>query len=254
MRRPFLTAEWRNLFLATYAVPPELLQPRLPAGLELDHYQGQACVSLVAFQFCNTRVLGISWPGYRNFAELNLRCYVRQGSQRGVVFIREFVPARLVAWIARFLYNEPYRAAPLAAVAKEEPDSIRMEYQLPWGGRAHRIAVTGNKPAFLPTETSTEHFFKEHHWGFGKTRGGQALRYEVAHPVWEVFPIRSVDIDLDWASVYGPEWGFLAGSTPLSTVLAVGSAIQVYPHGRLTTPAGPDGGSSGSLSPSAGPQ
>src|SRR5688572_29057707 len=113
MPRPFLTARWTDLFLATYAVPPALLEPRLPPGLALDTRDGQAFVSLVAFQFLDTRVLGIPWPGYRHFAELNLRFYVRQGTERGVVFLREFVPQRFVAWVARWVYNEPYLAAPL---------------------------------------------------------------------------------------------------------------------------------------------
>ena len=99
MSRPFLTAEWRNLFLATYSVPPCLLQPRLPAGLELDTRDDCAFVSLVAFQFVNTRVLGVPWPGYRNFPELNLRFYVRHGGDRGVIFVREIVSERLVAWL-----------------------------------------------------------------------------------------------------------------------------------------------------------
>src|SRR6516225_5763311 len=111
--RPFLTARWTNLVLATYAVPPELLRPRLPLGLDLDLREGQAFVSLVAFDFRDTRVLGVPWPGYRNFPEINLRFYVRRGDERGVVFLREFVPKRLVAWLARLLYNEPYLAAPM---------------------------------------------------------------------------------------------------------------------------------------------
>ena len=57
----FLTARWSNLFLATYAVPEELLRPRLPEGLELDRPDGQCFVSLVAFDFLDTRVLGV--PG-----------------------------------------------------------------------------------------------------------------------------------------------------------------------------------------------
>src|SRR4051794_14135342 len=106
MARPFLNARWLNLFLATYAVPASLLERRLPPGLELDTRDGQAFASLVAFQYENTRVLGVPWPGYRNFAELNLRFYARRGGERGVVFLREFVPQRLVAWVARTVYNE----------------------------------------------------------------------------------------------------------------------------------------------------
>src|ERR1700724_1878896 len=106
MARAFLTARWSNLFLATYAVPPALLEKRLPPGLHLDTRDGNAFVSLVAFEFLDTRVLGVPWPGYRNFPELNLRYYVRRGPERGVVFLREFVGLHLVSWIARNVFNE----------------------------------------------------------------------------------------------------------------------------------------------------
>lgn len=71
--RSFLTAEWRNLFLATYPVSPSLLARWLPPGLALDLRDGSAFVSLVAFEFLHTRVFGIPWPGYRNFAEARFR-------------------------------------------------------------------------------------------------------------------------------------------------------------------------------------
>jgi uncharacterized protein YqjF (DUF2071 family) len=233
---PFLTAEWRNLFLATYAVPPALLEKRLPPGLELDTRDGSAFVSLVAFEFLNTRVLGIPWPGYRNFAELNLRFYVRHAGRRGVVFVREFVPQRLVAWMARVLYNEPYRAAPLTAARRDDDARRTMDYRLRFAGREHLISVTGSRSSYLPGESTNEHFFKEHHWGFGTTRRGRTLRYEVAHPVWEVFPVLSLHIDLDWAAVYGPEWDFLGKAAPYSTVFAVGSPVCVYPKGKPISP------------------
>jgi uncharacterized protein YqjF (DUF2071 family) len=233
MPRPFLTCEWRNLFLATYAVPPALLRPRLPPGLELDMRGGDAFVSLVAFEFRNTRVLGVPWPGYRDFPELNLRFYVRHNGERGVVFIREFVASRLVAWLARSIYNEPYRVASLTARCQDSAGSRSMEYRLRWDGREHVLSVAGDKPIFLPGESSDEHFFKEQRWGFGRTRSGQAIRYEVAHPPWQVFAVRSYHIDLDWASVYGPEWALLNKATPMSTVFADGSGVAVYPKGRL---------------------
>ncbi len=236
MGRPFLTAEWGNLFLATYAVPPALLEKRLPPGLELDTRDGSAFVSLVAFEFLHTRVLGVPWPCYRNFPELNLRFYVRRGGERGVVFVREFVPQRLVAWLARLLYNEPYRAAPLTSHRREDGASRTVEYRLHFGGREHLVTVTGALPSYLPAESSDEHFFKEEHWGFGTTRRGRTLRYEVAHPVWEVLRVLSCRIDLDWAAVYGPEWDFLGKAAPFSTVFAVGSPIQVYPKGKVVAP------------------
>jgi uncharacterized protein YqjF (DUF2071 family) len=229
MSRAFLTARWTNLFLATYAVPEELLKSRLPPGLELDLRDGQAFVSLVAFDFVDTRVLGIPWPGYRNFPELNLRFYVKHGNERGVVFIREYVGKRLVAWIARGIYNEPYRVAPMTSVVTEDSETITVEHRLTAAGRTNVLRVTGSKPAYCPEPSSVEHFFKEHHWWFNTDRRGRLVRYRVDHPVWEVYPVRDYLVDLDWASVYGPEWHFLQGVQPLSTILAAGSAIKVYP-------------------------
>src|SRR5262249_45011426 len=149
-----------------YAVPEALLRPHLPRGLELDLHDGKPHVSLVAFQFLDTRVLGVRWPGYRDFCELNLRCYVRCGTERGVVFLREFVPQRLTAWLARVIYNEPYRAAPLCGTLVEGVSTIAATYHLDRAGR-HTLRVVGRKPAARPAEDSLEHFFKEHYWGFG---------------------------------------------------------------------------------------
>ena len=89
MARPFLTAAWRHLILANYPVPADRLAPLLPPGVELDEWDGRHWCSLVAFQFTDTRVLGVSWPGFRRFPEWNLRFYVRYKGERGVVFARE---------------------------------------------------------------------------------------------------------------------------------------------------------------------
>jgi uncharacterized protein YqjF (DUF2071 family) len=231
----FLTARWTNLFLASYAVRQELLRPRLPPGLELDLRDGQAFVSLVAFDFLDTKVLGVPWPGYRNFPEINLRFYVRHGDERGVVFVREFVPLRLVAWLARTLYNEPYLATKMSSMVRETAEHITVEHQLVWNGRVNTLRVTGNKAAFRPDAASVEHYFKEPgQWGFNTSRAGQTVRYLVRHPVWETYPILDYDIDLDWERVYGPEWGFLREVRPYSTILAAGSHVAVYPKGSLT--------------------
>ena len=209
---PFLTARWSNLCLLTYAVPPELLAPRLPKGLELETRDGRAFVSLVAFDFLDTRVLGVPWPGYRDFAELNLRYYARRPGERGVIFLREIVQSRCVAGIARALYNEPYVTAPLTTTLTETECNLTASRELIWAGRTHTISVTGGKPGCYADEGCDTHYFKELRWGYGCDRRGRTIRYEVEHPVWETYPVESYTLDFDWASVYGPEWAFLANN------------------------------------------
>jgi hypothetical protein len=38
----FLTARWEDLVMANYAVPPEILLPYLPKGVELDLFRVEA--------------------------------------------------------------------------------------------------------------------------------------------------------------------------------------------------------------------
>jgi len=231
MPRSFLTTRWTNVCLFNYAVPSAFLEPLLPKGLVLDTRDGQAFVSLVAFNFEDTRVLGIPWPGYRNFPELNLRFYVRAGERRGVVFVREFVRERFTAWLARAIYNEPYVAAPLRHDIYERGDLVTAECELQCGGASHSLIMTGRRPTVRPPPDSLEHFFKEHQWGFGGDHKGRTICYEVVHPHWDVYPVVSHHVQLDWARVYGPEWAFLQGKPPASVVFAVGSEVAVRPKG-----------------------
>jgi uncharacterized protein YqjF (DUF2071 family) len=230
-RRNFLSARWCNLILANYAIPEGLLSPLVPPGCELDRRDGACWASLVGFQFLDTKVLGVGWPGFRNFPEWNLRFYVTHQGQRGVCFVREFVPSWLVATAARLIYNEPYRAARMSMHVKDEPERLTATYTVKWGGRVHSLRAVGAKPALRPPPDSTEHWFKEHSWGFGTSRRGKLIRYEVNHPEWDVYPVREFAADVDWAALYGPEWGAMQKADPASVVFAVGSAVSVYPKG-----------------------
>src|SRR5262245_39598094 len=113
----FLTAHWCDLAMLNYEVSPAVLSDLIPAGTELDSWGGHTFVSMVGFRFLRTRVLGLAVPGHSNFDEVNLRFYVRRnahdGWRRGVVFVKEIVPHRAIAWLARALYNENYVALPM---------------------------------------------------------------------------------------------------------------------------------------------
>jgi uncharacterized protein YqjF (DUF2071 family) len=243
----FLTAHWSNLCLLTYAVPPALLLNRVPSGLVLDTRAdlGPPCgesaataggpaafVSLVAFDFTDTRVLGVSWPGYRCFPEVNLRFYVRDPAtdERGVCFVREFVPWRLVAWIARGLYGEPYVATRMSSCVSQAAGQLIVEHQLKIAGRTNRLSVIASSQTYTPDAAGVEHFFKEHRWGFScGRRPGTCVRYEVSHPTWTCHRVERYELDWDWGLTYGPEWSILTGVMPCSVVLAQGSRIAVSP-------------------------
>ena len=65
-QRAFLRAEWRDLVMLNYEVPENLLAPLVPAGVELDRWNGTLYVSVVGFLFRDTRVLGVPVPTARS--------------------------------------------------------------------------------------------------------------------------------------------------------------------------------------------
>jgi uncharacterized protein len=233
-RISFLSARWERLLLLTYDIDPQLLAPYLPPGIVPDTIDERAFISLVAFDFLDTKVIGIRWTGYINFPEINLRFYVRHpDGRRGVVFIREYVPKRLIAWLARMLYNEPYQAAPMTSSWTESEDSFQLQHELRVGTAVQQLQVELGKNPAMSTEDSMDHFFKEHSWGFGQTRSGRLLEYEVWHPFWETLPVKNCTLKWDWGAVYGEEWAFLANQKPFHKAFALGSEIRVYPKSIL---------------------
>ena len=228
-QRVFLQAEWKHLALFNYRVPDEVLLPHLPSGCELDRFDGSAFISLVAFQFLNTRVLGIRWPGYVNFPEINLRFYITLNGQRGVCFLREYVPSHLITGIARLLYNEPYKTARMTdAVTKSDDGEITAKYDLNDGGHRMSIEVVEENNPIMPEADTPEHYFKEHELGVGRNRAGRTVTYHVWHPHWRIFPVKHAQAKLDWSLIYGPQFKFLQNQNPDSVYFTEGSEIKVY--------------------------
>lgn len=243
MSSAFLTAEWRNLIMAQYCVPPEKLAPFLPRGVELDlfHAAGeQRCyVSLVGFLFDKVRVKGVPIPLHTRFEEINLRFYVRRTEddgtvRRGVVFVREFVPRPAIVWVAKRFYEEPYLAVPTVHEISSANGITTAKYGWKLGGRWHTLSAAGYLPAQAIAPGSEEEFITEHYWGYTKRTNGTTSAYQVEHPRWQVYPVQSYEIAVDFEKLYGAQFGFLTDQLVSSVLFAEGSAVTVRSGSRLT--------------------
>lgn len=235
----FLTAEWRHLVLINFEAPAALLEPLVPAGTELDRDQGQVFVSLVGFRFLDTRVYGCRVPGHIDFDEVNLRFYVRRETggevRRAVTFVREIVPRRAIAALARAAYNEPYVALPMhSEITNRDADaSTRAVYGWRCRGIDHRFELRARGvPAAAPAG-SHEHFITEHYWGYTRRRDGGTIEYRVEHPPWRLRPAASVEVSTELAAFYGPAFGEVLAARPVSAFLAEGSQVTVSRPVRL---------------------
>jgi uncharacterized protein YqjF (DUF2071 family) len=233
----FLTAEWRDLAMLNYEVAPELLRQLIPPGTVLDSWNGKTFLSLVGFRFLNTRVAGVSLPFHRNFDEVNLRFYVRRHEEaevrRGVVFVREIVPRRLIAAVARIFYNERYVALPMSHEIRSSPSALAVEYGWKSGNSRNRIRAMATGAPMLPESGSQEQFITEHYWGYAAQRNGGCIEYQVRHPPWRVWTAEEAVFEGDMTELYGEGLNAVLKNPPQSAFLAEGSAVAVHRGRRL---------------------
>lgn len=222
--------------MANYEVDPAVLEPLVPSGTRLDGWGGATFVSIVAFRFLGTRVRGIPVPLHRHFDEVNLRFYVRREtggeSRRGVVFIREIVPRRAIAFVARRVYHEPYVALPMRSeiVMRGAGHGAggRLRYEWYFNSRWCSLAATTVGAPSLPAPGSLAEFITEHYWGYTSQPNGATLEYQVEHPRWKVWEAHACELDCDVTTLYGPTFARYLQVPSRSALVAEGSSVAVY--------------------------
>lgn len=230
---PFLSARWRNLICINYEVDPALLQVYLPRGVELDTYEGKALVSIVAFYFDRNKFLGLipTYPPVA-FEEINLRFYVKRCEgdtiKRGVVFIKEVVPSRIIAWTARIIYNEPYERWPTARSDRDfhPVDGGSISYQFEGRGQRYIVSATTTGPLQDLLPGSPEEFILEHYWGYTPQSFGLS-EYQVTHPRWRYWTVRDFIISENFGAFYGAGFVRALSCQPHSAFIAQGSDVTV---------------------------
>jgi uncharacterized protein len=233
-KKIFLTAHWRQLAMLNYEIAPASLKPWLPAGTELDLWNGKALISVVGFLFLETRVWRLMFPFHRNFEEVNLRFYVHRqapdGWRRGVVFIKEIVPRAAIAYAARTFYNENYVCLPMRHALTVNS----AEYSWQFRGRQNRIKVTTQGEPEQLREGSEAEFITEHYWGYSRQPDGSTMEYRVEHPRWRVRDAVEAELDCDATGLYGEPFKEAICGKPCSAFLAEGSAVTVNYGERLS--------------------
>jgi uncharacterized protein YqjF (DUF2071 family) len=227
----FLSARWENLIMANYEVESHVLTPYLPRGVELDFCNNKTYVSLVGFMFKQTRLFNLSIPFLGTFEEINLRFYVKriEGDiiKRGVVFINETVPYKLVAWLANKLYKEHYIAIPTRNAIEITSHLNNITYEWRINKRWNHISVNAARQNEQMRRESIEEFIFEHYYGYTKINSRLSQEYRVNHARWQVNKVLDYSIDCDFTSMYGNDFSFLSTRQPDSVLFAVGSPVTI---------------------------
>lgn len=231
---PFLAARMSRLILLNYAADPALLAPSLPARTELDFYGRRTFVTLLGLHFSNPAIHGLPLPFFREYAQVNLRFYVRRRIGHndwrcGVAFIRQIVPHHPVAWTARWLFQEPAISRSTDEIYRSQgADAVLTEYGWRSGGQRYFIRAVSPVRPVSPEPGSPEEFLLERHWGYTRTQDGGCREYRFRHPPWRISKASEAEASAGVGDFYGPPFTEILKGRPDSAFAADGSEVTLY--------------------------
>lgn len=193
MSRPWVMQQiCREVVFLHWPVRDEWLRPFIPLELDIDLYEGEAWIGLVAYVADQTRPRFFPpTPIMRTFRELNVRTYVRHRGCSGVFFFSLDADSALAVKVAGTGGFLPYRHAQMKWVKKGERRLFLSRYSSDDGGaRNFRMGYT---PIHGILKTSAfEHWLTERYclW----TQPKKSLwRVDIDHTPWH---LQNVHIDI----------------------------------------------------------
>ena len=197
-----MTMSWLDLLFAHWRVPADLIASKLPAGLEVDTFEGDAWVAVVPFWMDNVtgRFLP-NVPGLSRFPELNVRTYVTAGGEKpGVWFFSLDADQRLAVWGARTFFDLPYVRADMDCRTADDGwvhyRSRRTDPRMEPGGFEGRYRGVGDPYTSAPG--SLEAWLTERYCLYAADAGGRVSRGEIQHAPW---PLQRAEADIELNTV-----------------------------------------------------
>lgn len=185
--------EWNRSLFLHWKVPADVLRPLVPAQLELDVYNGETWVSLVAFTMEQIRPRKL--PAFHfifNFDEVNLRTYVRTGDRPGVYFLNIEAGKSLSVFIARSLSGLPYERASI--LRKYEPIQRYTATNFKRGFHLDASFTIGEKKSI---KSGLDNFLTEKYCLYLEQKD-KLFRYDIHHKPWNVHSVKFIDLQVDY--------------------------------------------------------
>ena len=147
--------------------------------------------------------------------------------KRGVVFISEIVPSKMVYFLANTLYKEHYSDAKMKSKITVEKDKKKIRYDWFAKKKNNVLAISCLQKTENIQPNSLEEFIYEHYYGYTKVSESETWEYKVNHPRWQTNEVVQSEIHCDFAQMYGTAFACLNKQPPLSVYHAIGSSVTI---------------------------
>ncbi len=180
-----LEMTWRDTLFAHWPVEPAVVDERLPAGLEVDTYDGRAYLGVVPFEMADLRPRGS--PVGLSFGELNLRTYVKRDGEMGVYFFSLDAEDRIGVSVARSAFRLPYYRARMTINRRN--DEVRFRSHRTHAGKPPLSFDARYRPegeVFTAEPGSLESFLVERYRFFTADDRGRLWAGDIEHDLWRL--------------------------------------------------------------------
>ncbi len=177
-----MTQTWQKLLFAHWPIPSELLAPFIPAGLQLDTYEGSAWISIVPFKMG----FRLRYSPYSvTFGELNVRTYVIKDGKPGVFFFSLDASDLFTVLTARHTYALPYHLARIQLKVSGQSVSFSSQRSkaLP-NQHGFKANYEPTSDIYYASENTLEYWLTERYCLYSVTPDGSIYRGEVHHLPW----------------------------------------------------------------------
>lgn len=187
------------MLLAHWAVAPAELQALLPKNVTVDTLDGTAWVSVVAYRMEDVRLRGMPRALSLNFAQLNLRTYVRVNGRQGIYFFSLDAASPLAVTAGAFVTGLPYHLARMQF--KHESTSIHiMSHRLPDGPD---FAASYQPLGGIASPTPLDRWLTERYVFYAPQADGRLVEGAVCHGPWVLQSARASISNNGLSTAYG---------------------------------------------------
>ena len=200
--RPVMRQWWRDLLFVHGRVDADVIRRLLPAGVELDEFDGSGWVSYVPFGMHDIAFAGTPpVPYLGTFPEVNIRTYVRHQGVPYVWFFSLDIPRVLPVAVAKTAFALPYRWAKVDHTVDDRSVTTTTRRRF---GDAHATteAMLGGEVA--PDELDV---FLTARWGLLAATRGSIVEAKIHHEPWQLRSAELVEFEEHLSQSAGvPSW------------------------------------------------
>jgi uncharacterized protein YqjF (DUF2071 family) len=187
---------WTSLSFLHWRYDPAVVQAMLPAGLEVDTYDGAAWVGLIPFRL-DIRAPGMPYlPWAGRFVETNVRTYVRTADGARGIWFFSLDAQRLGAVVAaRTAWSLPYQWSHmrLTRVGARVTYECRRRWPGGFHPTSHVVLDVGDE--YRPDDIDGLDHFLTARWVLFSTRGSSIVRTSAHHRAWPLRRAAVVECD-----------------------------------------------------------